>query len=122
RHILTSYREESVGLYCREALERGAIRAVDRVGQPFEFPLVSLSIGVVSDRFHGIHTIDDIGVLTAEAKRRAKQSSNNLSHISLEWQQHLSDHFIGSHAAYPLNLVAPFKQHLFRFAEEELHC
>jgi len=83
RHILTRFKEESVVLYRQEDLQRGAIRGVDREGQPFEFPLVSLSIGVVSDRFHCIHTINDISVLTAEAKRRAKQSSDNLSLISL---------------------------------------
>jgi diguanylate cyclase (GGDEF)-like protein len=107
RHILARYKEESVTLYHREDLERGAICSVDREGQPFEFPLVSLSIGVVSDRFHGIHTLNDIGILTAEAKRRAKQSSNNVSHISFEWQRH----FPGSPAAYPANLVAPFGRH-----------
>jgi len=101
RHILTRYKEESVALYRQGDLERGAIRGVDRERQPFEFPLISLSIGVVSDRFHGIRTIDDIGILTAEAKRRAKQSSNNI--------YHLSDHFLGSHATYPLNLAAPFR-------------
>ncbi len=122
RHILARYKDESVALYRQEDLERRAIRGVDREGQPFEFPLVSLSIGVVSDHFHGIHRIDDIGILTAEAKRRAKQSSNNISHILFEGQHHLSDHFLGSHATYPLNLVAPFRQHLFRFAEEEAHC
>ncbi|HEY4035513.1 MAG TPA: response regulator [Ktedonobacteraceae bacterium] len=122
RHILTRYKEESVALYRQEDLERGAIRGADREGHPFEFPLVSLSIGVVSDRFHGIHTLDDIGILTAEAKRLAKQSSNNVSHISLEWQHHLSDHFLGSHATYPLNLVAPFERHLFRFVEEDAYC
>jgi len=122
RHILTRYKDESVALYRQEDLERGAIKGVDREGQPFEFPLVSLSVGVVSDHFHGIHRIDDIGILTAEAKRRAKQSSNNISHILFEGQQHLSGHFLGSHATYPLNLVAPFRQHLFRFAEEEAHC
>lgn len=122
RHILTRYKEDSVTLYRREDLERGAIKGIDREGQPFEFPLVSLSIGVVSDRFHDIHTINDIGILTAEAKRRAKQSSNNISHISLEWQHQLSDNFLGSHAAYPLDLVAPFRQCLFRFAEGDALC
>lgn len=122
RHILARYKEESVALYRQEDLERGAIRGVDRKGHPFEFPLVSLSIGVVSDRFHGIHTLDDIGILTAEAKRRAKQSSNNISHISLEWRYHLSDHFLGSHATHPLNIVAPFGRHQFQFAEEDAYC
>lgn len=122
RHILTRYKEESVALYRQDDLERGAIRGIDREGQPFEFPLVSLSIGVVSDRFHCIHTINDVSLLTAEAKRRAKQSSNNLSLISLGRQHHLSGHMLGSHASYPLDLVAPCRQSLFRFAEEDAFC
>ncbi|GCE13197.1 GGDEF domain-containing response regulator [Tengunoibacter tsumagoiensis] len=85
RQILSHYNEESAVLYRREDLERGTISGVDRKGRPYQFPLVSLSIGVVSDHLCCSHTADEVGTLTAEAKRLAKQSSNNISHISLEW-------------------------------------
>src|SRR5437762_2458695 len=50
--ILARYKEESKALYRREDLECGSISGSDRRGYPSRFPLVSLSIGVVSDSFH----------------------------------------------------------------------
>jgi DNA-binding response OmpR family regulator len=110
RYILARYKEESRPLYRREDLERGSIRGIDREGRPFEFPLVSLSIGVVSDRFHCSHAVDEIGSLTAEAKRRAKQSSNNVSHI---------EHIPVSHTSQALNLLDRLQPKLLRFSTED---
>jgi diguanylate cyclase (GGDEF)-like protein len=80
--ILEQYKQESVMLYRDEDLERGTINGVDRSGRPFQFPLVSLSIGVVNDWFRCSHSIDEIGMLAAEAKSGAKQSSSNVFAIS----------------------------------------
>lgn len=80
--ILEEYKMESVVLYRDEDLERGTISGVDRKGRPFQFPLVSLSIGVVSDQFRCPHSIDEVGTLAAEAKLRAKRSSSNVFCIS----------------------------------------
>ncbi len=121
RHILERYKEESLSLYRCEDVERGSICGVDRKGRSFQFPLVSLSIGVVCDRYHGSHTMDEVSVLTAEAKRRAKQSSNNFSHISLDWHQSLNECSYEPSPAYTFNsfnLVAPHSRRLLRFAEE----
>lgn len=79
QHILNRYKRESLQLYRPDDVERGSISGVDRKGRPYQFPLVSLSIGIVSDQRRYLH--DEIGSLTATAKRRAKQSSGNVCHI-----------------------------------------
>jgi hypothetical protein len=82
RHILTQYREESAVLYKKEDLERGSIIGVDRNGFPYQFPLVSLSIGVVTNLVRSAPTTGEIGALAAEAKRRAKLSPDNVCYLS----------------------------------------
>jgi diguanylate cyclase (GGDEF)-like protein len=80
--IMASYKEESAALYLPEDLERGSISGLDRKGRPFQFPLVSLSIGVVNNQLRRPHSIQEISYLAAEAKRHAKQSTENIFYIS----------------------------------------
>jgi len=120
RQILTRYKQESLSLYRREDRERGVINGVDREGRPLKLPFVTLSIGVVSDRFHCSHAVDEIGSLTAEAKRRAKQSSNNVSHISLDWRYPVREHLPLLHGAQPVNVLDRFPRKLFHFSEEDV--
>ena len=120
--ILARYREESKSLYRREDLECGSINGNDRRGDPFRFPLVTLSIGVVSDRFHCLpHAVDEIGSVAAEAKRRAKQSANNVSHI---WLDDLCSPIRGrrpvSRTVQSPSLLDQFQRNLFPFSEEDV--
>lgn len=119
RQILARYKQESLSLYRREDRERGVINSVDREGRPLRLPFVTLSIGVVSDCFHCSRAVDEISSLTAEAKRRAKQSSNNMSHISLDWRNPVREHLPGSHAVQSFSLLDRFQQKLFHFSEED---
>jgi len=80
--ILTYYKQDSELLYRPEDLARGSISGVDRKGRAYQFPLVSLSIGVVNNRSRYPHSFSEVGLLAAEAKRHAKQSSNNIYAIS----------------------------------------
>ncbi len=80
--IMACYKEESAALYLPEDLERGSISGLDRKGRPFQFPLVSLSIGVVNNQLRRPHSIQEISYLAAEAKRHAKQSTENIFYIS----------------------------------------
>jgi diguanylate cyclase (GGDEF)-like protein len=120
--ILARYKEESKSLYRREDLECGSINGSDRRGHPFQFPLVTLSIGVVSDRFHcSPCAVDEIGSLAAEAKRLAKQSSNNLSHIWLDdWRYHIREPQPVSRTTQPANLLDHFQRQLFPVEEDAL--
>jgi hypothetical protein len=106
-------------LYRREDLERASIRGIDRNGQLFQSPLVSLSIGVVSDCFHCSHAIDELSPVTAEAKRRAKQSASNISHISLDWRYPMREPRPIAYVAQPFNLLDRFQRQLFHFSEED---
>lgn len=81
QHIIERYKEESQAFYRPDDLKRGSISGVDRRGRPYQFPLVSLSIGVLNDKIHP-HNIREVSYLAAEAKCQAKQSTNNVYSIS----------------------------------------
>ena len=78
--IHVSYKEESMAHYRPEDRERGYISGVDRKGRPYQFPLVSLSIGEVSNQLRQPHSIQEMSYLMAEAKYLAKQSTSNISY------------------------------------------
>ena len=82
--ISTKYKEHSAILYHSDDLRRGSISGVDRKGRPYQFPLVSLSIGVVNNQVRRPHSIQEVSYLAAEAKRNAKQSTSNISYISAQ--------------------------------------
>jgi GGDEF domain-containing protein len=119
--ILARYKEESKALYRREDLECGSINGNDRKGYPSRFPLVTLSIGVVSDHVHcSARAVDEIGCVAAEAKRRAKLSSNNVSHILLkDWRYSFREHRPLSCATQPARLLGSFQPKSFQFSEED---
>ncbi|HEX7737392.1 MAG TPA: response regulator [Ktedonobacteraceae bacterium] len=73
--IDNAYKIESKTLYHPEDLHRGSISGVDRKGRPYQFPLVSLSIGVVNSQVRRSHTMQEVSYLAAEAKCQAKQAN-----------------------------------------------
>lgn len=86
RQIVANYREESMAFYQSEDRERGFISGVDRKGRAYQFPLVSLSIGVVSSQQRSqLHTIQEVSSLAAEAKLHAKQATDNIYYASSRW-------------------------------------
>ncbi len=116
--ILARYKEESLVFYRREDAERGSINGIDRHGRPYQFPLVSLSIGVVNDQFCCSHSTDEVGTLAAEAKRLAKRSASNISYASRPtWQ--VPTHVHASQTALSLNFVGHLNHRLFHFTEED---
>ncbi len=82
RNIIAHYKRESALLYCSDDLARETISGVDRKGRPYKFPLVSLSIGVVSSYSRRLYSMDEIGTLVADAKRHAKQTPGNVFYLS----------------------------------------
>jgi len=87
RHIVARYKEQSASLYHQEDLERGSISGMDRKGRPYQFPLVSLSIGVVNNQTRKPRSIQEVSYLAAEAKRHAKQSNDNVFSISAQQEK-----------------------------------
>jgi DNA-binding response OmpR family regulator len=80
--IIAAYKELSQPFYRPEDLKRGSISGVDRKGRPYQFPLVSLSIGIVNNQSFLAHSLQEISYLVAEAKRNAKRSTDNIYYIS----------------------------------------
>lgn len=64
---------ESRALYPAEDLRRGTLVARDRQGQEHAYPLVSLSIGVVTNQFHPITSTEEVSRIAAEVKHKAKE-------------------------------------------------
>ena len=121
RHILARFKEESASLYHREDLERGSISGVDRKGRPYQFPLVSLSIGVVSGQVRNPQSLEEIGPLAAEAKRNAKQSSDNAFHISSPLSNSRQEVSHVAHHTPPLYKISHTRRDLFHpIAEDAL--
>lgn len=116
-HISTRYKEESSLLYRPDDLRRGSISGVDRKGRPYQFPLVSLSIGVVNNQQRRPYTIQEVSYLAAEAKRNAKQSSNNIGHISSQREkihpEHSSSTSSSSSFIYPPSFAFSSNLHTF---------
>jgi hypothetical protein len=117
RHILAQFREESLYFYRPEDVKRGSISSVDRNGRPLQFPLASLSIGVVSDQLKCSHSMGEVSTLTAEAKRLAKQSSNNVSHVSPQWSMPAPVSHTPTPAAF--HLAGNVGRTIFHFSEED---
>lgn len=114
RHILEQYKEESTTLYRKEDLARGSISGVDRRGCAYEFPLVSLSIGVVTNSVRSAYSIEEIGTLAAEAKRCAKLSADNVYYISSPHTTHCQYY---PHSAHSSSLLSYPELPSFRAAD-----
>jgi diguanylate cyclase (GGDEF)-like protein len=121
RNIIAHYKRESALLYRSDDLEQGTISGVDRKGRPYKFPLVSLSIGVVSNYSRRLYSMDEIGTLVADAKRQAKQTPGNVFYLSAQ--------SISPNRGYPRLAYAPpppllprgrqFDQNIFHFVKED---
>jgi diguanylate cyclase (GGDEF)-like protein len=58
--------------YAEGDLRRGILGAVDRQGQPQSYPLVSVSIGVVTNAHRPITALEEVSRVAAEVKQKAK--------------------------------------------------
>ncbi|MBV8694078.1 MAG: response regulator [Ktedonobacteraceae bacterium] len=95
--ILDYYKEECAALYRPEDLVHGFICGLDRKRCPYQAPLLSLSIAVITNRACSLsrYTADTIGTLVAEAKLNAKLSNHNFFQIFLPQSRGYTEH---SHA------------------------
>ena len=97
-----------------------AISGVDRKGRAYQFPLVSLSIGVVNNQFRHPHNLDEISTLVADAKRHAKQSSDNVFSISSPLGIQYQDHSHMSVSEMPPVLSLMNMQHVKRSTKQDV--
>lgn len=116
--ILEQYKEESAALYREEDRASGFIRGVDRRGRPYQFPLVSLSIGVVTNPARSAYSIEEIGTLAAEAKRHAKLSTDNVYYIFPHSNTHCQHY---PHSAHSSSVFSYPGLPSFRVADSSHH-
>ena len=72
RTVIRRFDEEVRYHYSPSDAARGYISATDRHCRPVRFPLVSLSIGVVTNMYKSIDSVAMVGKLAAEVKAKAK--------------------------------------------------
>ena len=72
KRMIARWDAESRALYSAEDLARGTLTAVDRRGQQQSYPLVGLSIGVVTNEQRPVTTSAEVSRVAAEVKRVAK--------------------------------------------------
>ena len=70
--LIRRFDTESRALYTDEDLQRGCLVATDRQGHPRTYPLVTLSIGIVSNHYRPIASVEEVSRVAAEVKRKAK--------------------------------------------------
>jgi diguanylate cyclase (GGDEF)-like protein len=71
-HLTERWDTESRAFYSEEDLRRGGMIAADRQGQLQTFPLVGVSIGVVTNQHRTITTMEEVSRIAAEVKHKAK--------------------------------------------------
>ena len=72
--VMRRWDAESRALYAPADLTRGTLEALDRQGRPQSFPLVGVSLGIVTNERRPITTIEEISQTAAEVKAKAKSS------------------------------------------------
>lgn len=97
--ISTAFRKESKVFYRPEDLQRGSISGIDRKGRNYQFPLVSLSIGVVNNQMCQTRSMREVSYLAAEAKYNAKQSTRSL--VSASPRRDVSDQDVPRYTSSP---------------------
>lgn len=70
--LIALWERGSQAFYSAEDLERGTLTATDRQGQVQTYPLVGVSIGVVTNEHRPITTLEEVSRVAAEVKHKAK--------------------------------------------------
>ena len=71
-HLTERWDTESRAFYNEDDLRRGGLIAADRQGHLQTFPLVGVSIGVVTNQHRTISTMEEVSRVAAEVKHKAK--------------------------------------------------
>lgn len=81
RRIIQRYDEEVRNHYNASDLSRGYFCAADRKGSVVQFPIATISIGVVSNRDKSIDSVELVGKLAAEVKAKAKSIQGSAYYV-----------------------------------------
>ncbi len=75
--LIARFDADILSLYDAEDIERGFLRGYDRHGVPHRFPLMSISIGVVTNQSSRYTDVAELGRTAAEMKHYAKRQSGS---------------------------------------------
>ncbi len=81
RTVIARFDEEVRSFYSEADLARGYISSVDRQGRVTRFPVASISIGVVTNKYKPIDSVWMVGKLAAEVKSKAKSVSGSTYYV-----------------------------------------
>ena len=70
--IIDSFSRQLPRFHTQESIETGCYTSLDRLGNIQEFPLLSLSVGIVSTEVHHITSAAQISSIASDLKKRAK--------------------------------------------------
>ncbi len=87
--LIARWDTESRDLYNQADLERGELLAIDRQGHPQSFPLVGVSIGVVTNAHRPICSAEEVSQIAAEVKHKAKTIRGSAYYVDHRGQGHL---------------------------------
>lgn len=73
--LISEFDTQSRALYTDDDLRRGSLSATDRQGHMRTYPLVTLSIGVVTNQHRAVTSMEEVSRIAAEVKRKAKESA-----------------------------------------------
>lgn len=79
--IISRFSNEAKSLYKPQDVQNGYITATDRRGTPHRYPLAALAIGIVTNEFRPITTIEEISQTAAEVKHKAKETETSSYYI-----------------------------------------
>lgn len=79
--IIERYDREVRNHYSEADLARGYFYATDRQGNRVQFPIASLSIGVVTNSYKPIESVELVGKLAAEVKAKAKSIQGSTYYV-----------------------------------------
>lgn len=79
--LIAAWSRQSRVYYSADDLARGTLHAKDRQGRPTDFPLVSVSIGVATNLYQPITTIEQVSHIAAEVKAKAKAMPGNSFYV-----------------------------------------
>ncbi|GAB4193031.1 MAG: response regulator [Roseiflexaceae bacterium] len=71
--VLAAFDQRVQQLYDPEDLARGYLQGIDRHGVPRRFPIISLSIGVVTSRYRSFSDPEEVSRVATDMKQYAKQ-------------------------------------------------
>ena len=86
QQIIAIFDERVRLLYDPEDRERGYLHGTDRQGVPRRFPMISLSIGVATNRQRTFHDYEQLARIAAEMKQYAKQGPGSSYAVDVRGQ------------------------------------